>query len=158
MRVKPSVVLAVFLTLAAAYGVLYAAGSGHRGVAAAGVVRAERFELVDSSGTDRGAWYSTEDGSSGIALWDKRGTMRILLDFDGDDGEGLTLRDHTGKIAAWVGIGSDGNPHVHLFDKQERQRCSLELNADGSAEIGIYDEEGNPLAALAAPEVHYPNP
>ena len=156
MRVKPSVVLAVFLILAAGYGVLYAAGSGHRGVAAAGVVRAERFELVDSSGTERGAWYYAEDGSSGIALWDQRGTMRVLLDFAGDNGEGLTLRDHTGKIAAWVGIGSDGNPRVHLFDKQERPRCGLELNADGSAEIGIYDEEGNALASLIAPDIQYP--
>lgn len=156
MRVNPSVVLAVFLILAAAYGVLYAAGSGHSGLVTTGLVRAERFELIDSSGAERGAWYYSEDGSSGIALWDQRGTMRILLDFTSEDGEGLTLRDHTGKIAAWVGIGRDGNPSVHLFDKQERPRCGLELNGDGSAEIGIYDGEGKALVTLTPPDVQYP--
>jgi len=150
MRIKPSVVLAVFLIVAAGYGVLYAAGTAHREALTAPLVRAERFELVDSSGEVRGAWYYAEDGSSGIALSDQRGTVRVLLDFAGDDGEGLTLRDREGKLAAWVGIGSDGNPRVHLFDKQERPRCGLELNADGSAEVAVYDEEGKALDALGS--------
>ncbi len=158
MRVKSSVVLAVFLILAAGYGLLYASGSRHGAALTAGLVRAERFELVDSSGAERGAWYHAENGSSGIALWDQRGIMRVLLDFSSEGGEGITLRDETGKLAAWVGIGSDGNPRVHLFDKGQRPRCGLEMTGDGRAEIAVYDDEGNALAALTSPDIPYPAP
>jgi hypothetical protein len=82
--------------------------------------------------------------------------MRVLLDFSSEGGEGITLRDQTGKIAAWVGIGSDGNPRVHLFDKDERPRCGLEMSADGRAEIAVYGEEGRALVSLTPPDAQSP--
>src|SRR4051812_3474211 len=54
------------------------------------VVRAERFELLDTSGTVRGS-LNMEANGAGLTLRDETGTSRVVLVSDPRVGHGLTV-------------------------------------------------------------------
>ena len=63
------------------------------------VVRAERFELVDSSGTLRAVLGQDADGATRLRFLDADGTVRLVLALDSEGG-GLLMSDKAGRICA----------------------------------------------------------
>jgi hypothetical protein len=60
-------------------------------------VRAQRFELVDAAGKVRSVLGVSDDGGSGLGLWDRDGKDRGGLMLLADGTPGLALRDREGK-------------------------------------------------------------
>ncbi len=110
--------------------------------------QARRFELVDRAGRTRGKWYFDPEGSSGLAMWDGRSALRVLLDFAREGGGGLTLLDGRGKIAAWAGVTRNGNAKSVLLDGRGRWRASASLTAGGTP-VRLWDRAGAKQPAAA---------
>ncbi len=83
----------------------------------AGVIRAERFEVVDKNGKFRAVFYLWE-GEPSLALFDKNGKNPALLALE------------------------NGKPLLALADKNEKRRAGLFLSADGEPYLGLFDQNG----------------
>ena len=66
------------------------------------VVRAQKFEVVDSNGAMRGIFDVLPDGNPGLVLVDKNGKTRASFSVL-PDGSGLGLFDKEGKLRAGLG-------------------------------------------------------
>jgi len=110
-------------------------------VPVAKVLRAERFEVVDSSGKVRAALETLPDGSPGLTLRDKDGQMRAWLSLLPDGSPGLTLRDKDGQMRAGL-LLSNGSPGLSLWGKDGKGGAMLAVRADGSPELALYDKDG----------------
>lgn len=66
--------------------------------AAAKVVRARRFEVVDEAGETRAALRVLPDGSPGLDLYDAAGEVRAGLEVNRDGSPALRLADAAGNI------------------------------------------------------------
>jgi hypothetical protein len=111
-----------------------------------GEVKAERFILVDAEGQQYGVMGVSPDGEPGLALMDKKGTVRAALTLVG--APGLTLYDSKGKARAAMEVPSD-KPRLRLFDENENTRVAVALSmltltdADGTerAHLAVLDNE-----------------
>jgi len=145
------VALCLVVTVAA---VAYAAGKAKPTVPVAEVVRAKRFELVDSAGEVRALLGPTQyaDGGPALALYDNDGkecaslavlvgispqlslgeaaksTRVILGPVDSSYGwPALVLCGQDGKVQATFEVVSDGAPALRLMDKAGKMRASLRV-------------------------------
>jgi len=93
----------------------------------ADVVRARRFELVDSSGQIR-----AELAAPGIG---------------GQQGPALTLFHSRGPVFTRIvlGLDDDGAPMLELFDGEGQPRATVRLGKDGSAQLALLDRDGKVL-------------
>jgi len=155
-RWEQSVILALGMVLGAATVLAMGATWAHPGQPAkpqvAEVVRAKRFELVDSSGRVRVRLSVTLTGGSSIDLLDNEGQIRANLGVRFDDSPSLDLRDREGKMRASMRILSDGSPGLNLLDKERKNRAALFLFSDGSPMLSLADkgESGDRLALMRA--------
>ena len=94
-RFKWAVVVVAAFALAV---LIYAAGKATAQASAAKVVRAQKFELVDSEGKERASLALLPDGSSGLALAARDGKVRGMLALKPDGTSGLALGDRDGKL------------------------------------------------------------
>ena len=86
------------------------------GEAAAEVIRAKRFELVDSEGNVRATLQLDEAGAPGLALFDEEGRARAALVLGGEGIPRLNLLGKTGVVRASLGFGSDWKVQRVLTD------------------------------------------
>ena len=86
------------------------------------VVRAQRFEVVDSKGKRRASLSLGADGSPALNLLDKHGKARAALS-----------------------VGADGSPALALFDKDRKVRAVLALLPDGRPLLAVHDKDGRVL-------------
>ena len=84
---------------------------------AAKVLRAERFELVDSQGKVRVEWGVRQAGTLVLRLYAKDGKTRTVLAVLPDGSPQLTLMDQDGKSRAAMAVGPDGSPELSLMDQ-----------------------------------------
>ena len=80
------------------------------------VVRARRFELVDSEGKVRAALAVDEEGVPGLALSDGDGNVRAALILGREGIPRLNLLSKTGTVRASLGFGSDWKVQLVLTD------------------------------------------
>lgn len=147
------ILLAAAMTVAAVF--LLCAGD-----AVPKVVRAERFELVDTNGTVRAVLHMSQlaggpelslSGPSGSAhlrvfdsgpqlgLYDKNKTGRVAL-MVSDVGSELNLRDENGKLRNVLFVASSG-PGLSLFDENGMGRVALGMAHDVPI-VGVCDPSG----------------
>jgi hypothetical protein len=84
--------------------------------AAAEVVRASRFELVDSDGNVRAALTVDGEGNSGLSLSDEEGNVRASLVLNREGIPRLNLMGKSGTVRASLGFGSDWRVQLVLSD------------------------------------------
>ncbi len=121
MRAK-WVMLAVAICVAVTVGALsYAAGTN----AAPDVLRAQRFELVDSAGNVRGL----------LSLGDQACPRLVLLDEHGDARARLMLH-------------LDGTPILSLHDRAGRGGIALTVGEEGLGGLQVRDDEGTLRARM----------
>ena len=80
------------------------------------VVRAKRFELVDSEGKVCATLALDEDGCPGLHLCDREGHERAELALDMDGALHLTMRTKSGGVFGILGFGTDWRLGLQLFD------------------------------------------
>lgn len=121
-------------------------------VTTAHTVRAERFELVDTTGAVRATLGTDENGQVSVTLFDQDGRRRASLAAD-RAGTGLRLftasgttalllatssqvalvavQDDAGHPAVILGVGPDGQRGVSLCDRAGARRMTLGLDPEG---------------------------
>jgi len=79
------------------------------------VVTAQKFQLVDADGKERGAFAVGGDGMATLTELSKSGDPRAVL---GAGADGLTALNlaHKGKLRAQMKIAAGGAPNLELWD------------------------------------------
>jgi hypothetical protein len=139
--------------------------------AAADVVKARSFEVVDTFGTMRAKLGMGTDGIVGLGLSDATGETRAALAVvpDGtvslvlfgarqaeraqltlnrDKRVGLSLSDTNGKQRAAFGVGPDGSPTLTLFDTTPQPRATVAIATNGNPVFALFDAAGKFRAGL----------
>ncbi len=83
----------------------------------ADVVRAKRFELVDSGGTVRATLAFEQDGNPAVSLCDREGNVRAELCITSQGVPELRMRTESGGVRAAVGFGTSWTPGFVLTDR-----------------------------------------
>jgi len=122
------------------------AGEATGPVSGAEVVRAERFEVVDTQGRVR-ATLGMIFGSPDLTLFDEKGEVRAMLTLDFDGSPALYMNDEKGEVRAEVAVHFDGMPRVWLFDEAGESRVELDL-LGGGPNLTLRDENGEPRALV----------
>jgi hypothetical protein len=129
------------------------------------IVRAERFELVDSSGQLQ-AVLGTLEEVVGLTILGPTGEAQVRAAVSGDGlpivavrnptgstGIGLAVRADdtallnvvsasTGRVAVGAGLGTAG---ITIHDPADRGRAAIVLRPDGSPGIVLLNEAGQPV-------------
>jgi hypothetical protein len=122
------------------------------------LLEAHEFVLRDHDGKSRAALTIRDDGSPGLAFFDREGKVRLSFDLGKDktanptapqETPGMNIYDQDGGLRAALTIRPDGTPGLGLFDKDRQPRLSLDLCADGSAGLNLYGHAATLRAALA---------
>lgn len=113
------------------------------------VVRAERFELVDSKGKLRGVAWTSGRGAL-LALHGGGGEAGVRLAAVKTGDLGLSLFDEDGKPRATLNVNTDGrpvldlngSPVVGLSDRNGQLRATLKVDRDGSPGLVLFHKDG----------------
>jgi hypothetical protein len=89
------------------------------------VLRAQRFELVDSSGDVRGVLSLGDKACPRLALFDENGNARVRLMLCLDGTPVLSLYDESGRGGVALVAGAEGSPGMSLRDEQGTLRASM---------------------------------
>jgi hypothetical protein len=121
----------VVLSVATSVGALaYAAGTN----AAPEVLRAQRFELVDSAGNVRGLLSLGDQTCPRLVLFDEQGDARARLMLHLDGTPMLSLYDQTGRGGVALAVGEEGPRGLHVRDEEGTVRarmCADEIELRG---------------------------
>lgn len=82
----------------------------------ADVVRAKRFELVDSEGKVCATLALGEDGCPGLGLCDREGHERATFSLDRGGALYVTMRTKSGGVFGTLGFGTDWRLGLQLLD------------------------------------------
>src|SRR5215469_1612731 len=102
-------------------------------------ITAEKFQMVDSSGKQRGLMRVTEDGMAVLSLNDPAGIDRAELRVGRDGSAGLGFFDSKGSKVAIFGKAADGRTGVRLFGKDGKQTAAFGSTASGESALTLYD-------------------
>ncbi len=94
------------------------------------VIRASRFELVDTKGKVRAVFAMTPADEPRLALADRAGNIQAMLSVEPVPGD------------------LDGIPTLRLFDKAGKMRTDIKLTRDGNPEVVLRNKNGGHLASL----------
>ena len=163
-------VVALCLVVAVA-AVAYAAGKAKPTVPVQEVVRAQRFELVDTAGEvyarlgfekgqvqfnlydkqgqDRASFVLFADGMPGLVLFDDKGEQRLSLSAS-SDASTLEMMDAAGRKLLNLSVGPGKSSGLGVFDEQQKLRAILTLGPNGTSLVGVGDAAGNCRASLEA--------
>ena len=112
-------------------------------------MRAQRFELVDASGTVRAGMSITPDGRPVIALLDEAGRFRVGLAQNQEREYGVIINDAQGTPRFGVGTTARGFVGLNVRDGSGTIRANLYATDDGAATgFQSWDAEGQVRAAL----------
>lgn len=169
---RPRLLQATLLFMMFAAGIVAASFGTRHAQADLNVLRATRFELIDSTGRVMAVLGSADGKTPQLELRDAKGTPRVYMGIRESNGEPeFTLNGKDGKKRAWLSLTSvgganlmlidneerarinmlttpDGDPFVHLLDANEVSRASYGVNSDGIPMLELHDADGNVRAAL----------
>lgn len=111
-------------------------------------IKAERFTLIDRTGTVRGSWALAEDGSTRLALHDKEGRTRLRLTVLDAGSPGFSLMDEAGGPRIVLGLLPDETSTLVFADKGGTARAVLGVSIDESATLVFADSDGTTRAGL----------
>ncbi len=128
-----------------------------------GVVRGERFELVDASGNVLAVLGPQHNGSPGLTLYGKEGTPSLRLAVNPAGGGNIFILDQEERARVNLLVTPEGQPFFHFLDQNERGRAGFGLSVDGDPKLFLCDAEGTPRATLrvapdGTPSLDYAGP
>jgi hypothetical protein len=115
--------------------------------AAAPVLRAERFELVDGEGKPRARLGIEADRSVGLAVLDQGGIPRVLLGVTTDDRPIMGFLDQTSQQRTSWTLTPDGVPSM-LFHNPQHGTVVIGAFGDGAIGLGVLDVSRQPRVRL----------
>ncbi|HRI88184.1 MAG TPA: hypothetical protein PLJ47_08620 [Candidatus Hydrogenedentes bacterium] len=153
----------------------------------ANVVRATRFELVNSDGRVMGMFGSVNGKTAQLEIHDEAGNPRVHMGIRDSNGEPeFMLNGKDGKKRAWLSLTSvgganlmlidngerarvnmlttpEGDPFLHMLDANEVGRATCGIRNDGTPVLELHDADGNVRAAFRVEKdgngsLSYPEP
>lgn len=120
------------------------------------VVRASRFELVDSTGKRKASMHLASTGEPLLFMYDNQGKMRLSLSIMGNQ-PGIDLGDAKGNSRIALSVHDQG-AELAMADDQETQRLNVTcLDAEGGPAITFRDKEKNPRLDLTCKSADGPS-
>lgn len=98
----------------------YAAPAQDSSHSAAGIVRAQEFQLVDQSGHARALLAFSAEGHPSLTMLDRTGTRIVWLGLSDDSG--LAIHDVDGKTRLVLSLDRSGEPSLVVRDRQHKMR------------------------------------
>jgi len=112
---------------------------------AAKVMRAERFELVDSTAKVTAVLAASPDG---LGVCDQSGKMRAIVGMPLDGVPALGLLDETGQTRISLSMTSDGASELSMSKKNGKATLHLIVSPDGTAGLYLNGTDGRGRAAM----------
>jgi len=112
-------------------------------------VRAERFELTDSSGRVR-AVLEMRDGQPMLSMCDARGNERVSIGVASDGASSVIIRDSEGFGRGGLVFVPGTGASLSLNDGRGGSRALLYLAADGTASLRLKGARGAEQACMSA--------
>lgn len=119
-------------------------------------IRARRYYVVDSHGTERALLGINDDGSTGLSLLDKHEHILAAIGSDPDGTSVLSMYDSRGKMRTMMGVGPTGSA-LSMHDANGVSRVSLEVQNDGVPLLHMKDSDGHPRAQLMVDDIGTPS-
>jgi hypothetical protein len=105
-------------------------------------------ELDDASGRDRAEFRVASEGNSSITFYDENGAKRVQLG-SSPGRDGLALYASSGRQLATFTAADDNQSSVTLYDPNHGvARIGLGVAASGEPALALYDENGRDRAEL----------
>ncbi len=145
-RVRAAAVLGSVLLVAALVLSVLALLASRQG----DVVKAQRFEVVDSRGATRVIMTTLEGSRPSVSLLDDAGEARawLFLSRDGSpnmvlqNGSRLIFADKNGDIRALERLDTDGSPVISFADASGKIRVVQRLDGSGTPLLEFYGPDG----------------
>lgn len=114
-------------------------------------IRAEKFELVDKTGTRRAVLALEPNGEPALKLYDATGSLRVALSLRPDGGPHLLLWDGRTAVPRFgLALLPNGSPSAELADRNGVLRVVFGLGTNGEPALGLFDQKGNLHPALGS--------
>jgi len=111
-------------------------------------LRAERFVLVDRSGTERGELAALEDGSARVLVRGKSGARSASVSADADGTLRVTLSRDDGHAALELGLTEKQEPLLVMYDATHTRRFGALCLGSGTVGMQLRDAKGRTRAEL----------
>lgn len=106
-------------------------------------------ELDDASGRDRAEFRVASEGSSSITFYDEKGAKRVQLGSSPAGRDGLALFSASGRQLASFAATDDNQSSVTLYDPNNGvARVGLGVAATGEPALALFDQHGYDRAEL----------
>jgi hypothetical protein len=105
------------------------------------VVRARRFELVDSNGGLHAVLTLSQYSTPELRMADRDGRVRATLRVRGDNVPVLAMADEAGQERALLFLHGNGSPELCLRDQKETPRIIAVVEPNGVARLLLTDAD-----------------
>ncbi len=102
-------------------------------------IRAQRFELVDESGTLRGA-FGIANGEPALALFDPTGQVRAQVSLANTGSPIIAVYHANGQAAISIGVGPDGAVGINVSNAAGKPQVGIGATKSGASVILSSDE------------------
>ena len=115
-------------------------------------IRAQRFVVVDETGTERARFGILEHGEPGMIIWTKKKTAALTATIDRLGGPRVTLTERGGEDLLTLGIANDRHPLLVMTDETGRRRLVIMAGTGAGASVGLYDAQQRNRCTIALRE------
>ncbi|MBU0641144.1 MAG: hypothetical protein KKB50_19975 [Planctomycetes bacterium] len=119
-------------------------------------IRAGKFVLVDSDGTERAELGITSDGSARLRISDREDTVAAWLGVNPTEGPSLSLTHSKGQPYAELTF-VDERPRLVLAGQRGKPRIGLAVWKGGNAQIDLLGDDGTRRCSIVASANHGPS-
>lgn len=107
------------------------------------------IELDDASGRDRAEFHVSSEGTASITFYDADGSKRVQLGSTPEGRDGLAIFASGGRQLASFSVSEDNQSSVTLYDPNTGvARVGLGVATSGEPALALYDENGHDRAEL----------
>jgi hypothetical protein len=107
------------------------------------------IELDDASGRDRAEFHVSGEGTSSLTFYDADGSKRVQLGSTPEGRDGLAIFASSGRQLSSFSVSEDNQSSVTLYDPNTGvARVGLGVAASGEPALALYDEKGHDRAEL----------
>ncbi len=116
-------------------------------------LRAQQFELVEPDGSVKAILGTTptSDKSSGLALYDRQGKVRVMLSVDKEGVPVLALFSANSRSRAVTTVTDEGSPAFLLYGPKGEMRGLFGMSANSAANSLLFDASGEPRSGVSVP-------
>ncbi|HTT77857.1 MAG TPA: hypothetical protein VMF50_17980 [Candidatus Binataceae bacterium] len=107
------------------------------------------IELDDANGRDRAEFRVAGDGGASVTFYDEQGSRRVQLESTPQGRDGLALFAAGGRQLATFSVAEDNQTSVTLYDPNNGvARVGLGVAANGEPALALFDAKGHDRAEL----------